>query len=55
MASYRARHGGEVVVDDEWVGLLVVNGRDVVVVIAAEAPAGGWIVTTSRGCDGFGT
>jgi hypothetical protein len=55
LAPYRARHGGEVVVVDEWVGLLVVNGREVVVVIAAEAPAGGWIVTTSRGCDGFGT
>jgi hypothetical protein len=38
---------------EESLGSLVVNGREVVVAIATEMPAGGWLVLTLTGCGGF--
>jgi hypothetical protein len=42
-----------VTVIGEGLGSLVVDGREVVVAIASEAPAGGWLVLTLTGCGGF--
>ena len=53
LSPYLARHGGEVVVVEDQIGSLVVEGREVVVSIATEAPAGGWIVLTTGGCEGY--
>ena len=47
------RHGGELVVIGEGVTSLVVDGREQVVVTAVEVDAGGWVVTSVSGCQGF--
>jgi hypothetical protein len=46
-------HGGVIVIVDESRGSLVVDDAEVVVGLASEAPAGGWLVLTGLGCDGF--
>lgn len=53
IAPYRREHGGEVIVVDEGVASLVVDGREVIVAQAREGPAGGWIVATHQGCAGY--
>jgi hypothetical protein len=50
---YLIRRGGEIVQVDERLGSLVVDGREAVVVTVSEAPAGGWIVLTTAGCEEF--
>jgi hypothetical protein len=42
-----------VIVVDEGVASLVVDGREVIVAQAREGPAGGWIVATHQGCAGY--
>lgn len=53
LTPFQDNHGGEVVVLDEHTGSLVLAKREVVVGIAEEAPAGGWLVLTGRGCEDF--
>jgi hypothetical protein len=50
---YAERYGGEIVIVSEGVGSLVVDRREQVVARAVEVSAGGWVVTTVLGCDGF--
>lgn len=54
--------GGEVMVGDGLggaerepgpVGVLVVDGKRVVIVIPTLAPAGGWLVRTTLWCEGY--
>jgi hypothetical protein len=47
---FQERLGGEILVVTDSLGSLVVDGREEVVGIISEAPAGGWIVTTVTGC-----
>lgn len=51
--QWRQRYGGEIVLAGEAAGSLVVDGREQVVASASEAPAGGWLVATTVGCDGY--
>jgi ABC-type glycerol-3-phosphate transport system substrate-binding protein len=53
LSPFIENHGGEVVMVNETQGSLVVDGQEVVVGIATESPAGGWLVLTGLGCDGF--
>jgi hypothetical protein len=46
-------HGGVIAMVDESQGSLVVDEAEVVIGQATEAPAGGWLVLTGLGCDGF--
>jgi len=50
---YADRYGGEIVLIGDGVGALVVDQREQVVARAIEVAAGGWVVTTLLGCDGF--
>lgn len=53
LAPFQSNHGGEVSMVDAATGSLVVERREVVVGVASEAPAGGWLVLTGEGCDGY--
>jgi hypothetical protein len=53
LGTFLRERGGEVMLFDEGLASLVVDGREVAVAIASEAPAGGWIVLTLTGCEGF--
>jgi hypothetical protein len=53
LSPFMENHGGEIVMVDEDLGSLVVDGAEVVVGLATETPAGGWLVLTGLGCDGF--
>lgn len=53
LAPFVGKLGGEVELLEEGLGSLVVDDREVVVAIAMEAPAGGWLVLTLTGCGGF--
>jgi len=50
---YAERYGGEIVIVSEGVASLVVDQREQVVARAVEVSAGGWVVTTLLGCNGF--
>lgn len=43
----------EIVHVKEGVASIVSDGREVVVGLASAAPRGGWIITTTRGCEPF--
>ncbi len=47
------RFDGRIEIIGETVGSLVLDGREQVVVTATKLPAGGWLVTTTDGCEGF--
>ncbi|MDH3306846.1 MAG: hypothetical protein OEO77_04945 [Acidimicrobiia bacterium] len=49
----RVDFGGGIVTINETTASLVVDGRDQLVAFASEAPAGGWIVVSAEGCEGF--
>ena len=53
LQTFLDRHGGEIIVISEGVGSLVLDDREQVVAIASEVDAGGWIVFTISGCQGF--
>jgi hypothetical protein len=53
LTPFMENHGGVIVMVDESQGSLVFDGAEVVVGRASEAPAGGWLVLTGLGCDGF--
>lgn len=53
LSPFVENHGGMIVMIGERQGSLVVDGAEVVVGLASEAPAGGWLVLTGLGCDGF--
>lgn len=53
LAAWANRFGGDIVHIRQGVGALVVDGAEVVVAVATPAPAGGWIVSTTVGCEGF--
>jgi ABC-type glycerol-3-phosphate transport system substrate-binding protein len=53
LSPFMENHGGVIVIVDESRGSLVVDHVEVVVGLASEAPAGGWLVLTGLGCDGF--
>jgi len=53
LAAWSERFGGDIVHIRKGVGALVLDGSEVVVAIATPAPAGGWIVLTTVGCEGF--
>lgn len=47
------RYGGEFVVTGEGGASLVLNDREQVVAVAIEVDAGGWVVSSISGCQGF--
>ena len=53
LAPLEARHGGIVEMTTETSGSLLVDGREVAVVLVSESPAGGWVTEVSRGCTGY--
>jgi hypothetical protein len=53
LTPFMENHGGVIAIVDESQGSLVVDEAEVVVGLATEAPAGGWLVLTGLGCDGF--
>ncbi len=53
LAAWTDGFGGDVSHIREGVGTLVIDGSEVVLAAAVEAPAGGWIVVTTVGCPGF--
>ncbi len=59
LARWEGIDGAEVVVTDSigrlssLAGVLVVDGRRVVLAFPSPAPAGGWLVRTTIWCDGF--
>ena len=53
LTPFMEEHGGEIVTVDLITGALVVDSREVVLGSANEMPAGGWLVLTGSGCDGF--
>ena len=52
LAPHQERYGGEIIVN-ETTGSIVVDGREQVVALATEVPAGGWAVATVSGCGAF--
>jgi hypothetical protein len=53
LEAFLRKRGGEMMLLDEGLGSLVIDGREMVVAIASEAPAGGWLVLTFTTCEGF--
>lgn len=53
LGPFQSNHGGQQQMIDEVTGSLVLDGREVVVGVASEAPAGGWLVLTGVGCEDF--
>jgi len=53
LSPFVESHGGAIEMVDTAIGSLVVDGAEVVVGSASELSAGGWIVLTGNGCDGF--
>ena len=53
LTPFLETHGGEIVMVDFSTGSLVVAEAEVVRGVATELPAGGWLVLTGSGCDGF--
>jgi len=53
LSPHHEQHGGEDVFVAETHGSLVIDGAEVVIVYAAAAPAGGWVVNTTTGCEEF--
>ena len=53
LTPFMEQHGGEIVTVDLNTGSLVIEDREVVTGSANEMPAGGWLVLTGSGCDGF--
>ena len=53
LTPFMEQHGGEIVMVDLTTGSLVLDSREVVWGSAHEMPAGGWLVLTGVGCDGF--
>ena len=47
------KHGGGFVPTGEGVASVVVDDREQVVAVAIEVDAGGWVVTSISGCQGF--
>ena len=53
LAGWKTDFGGEIVYPRTSWGSLVLDGREVVTAIASPAPAGGFVVDTSFGCQGL--
>lgn len=53
LTPFQDSHEGDQTSVDEFTGSLVLSGREVVVAVASEAPGGGWLVLTGKGCEGF--
>jgi hypothetical protein len=53
LSPFLDNHGGELVMIDGHTGSLVLDNREVVVGVATEAPAGGWLVLVGKGCEDF--
>jgi hypothetical protein len=53
LSPFLENHDGTIAMIGETEGSLVVDGAEVVVGRASGAPAGGWLVLTGVGCDGF--
>ena len=53
LGRWSKRAGGVIAIVDETTGSLIIDDREQAVAVATEAPAGGWIVLTSRFCEGI--
>lgn len=53
LGRWSKRAGGVIAIVDETTGSLIIDDREQAVAVATEAPAGGWVVLTSRFCEGI--